>query len=104
MKKLKLNFWHFWIGALLVLIVLSLVSCQPNTPIINHSQYPFIVSEIEVSSSGVIGKNFCYYYGHSGVEGGSMSTSRSKITLPCGLYQIGDTIKIKDFITKQTDE
>ena len=105
MKKLKLNFWHFWIGALLILIVLSLVSCTGyTTPAIGVSANPFIVDYKEECQLSIdYDTNPCYYYSKKG-QVDLLVNGYSRILLPCNCYKVGDTIKIKDFITKQTDE
>lgn len=72
----------------IVFAIFVLTSCDYNLPIItdNH-KYPFIVDEIKLihSTHG----NYCIYY--------STNQGTSKIGLPAGQYNIGDTIKFNHF-------
>lgn len=82
MKKLNFVF--------ALLLCIAFYGCN-STPVIDGKN-PFVVEQIDDLSDGM-----CKYYGSSKIdrEKGSLIFTRPVITLPRGIYNIGDTISWK---------
>ncbi len=75
----------------LILLLLLCVGCRVDPPNIG-GKIPFIVISVKTTPDG------CQYECPQIPDGeGTPFKHREIIILPCGLYQIGDTIKPKDF-------
>lgn len=84
---------------ILLLISLTLVSCDRRSPEFGSDlqQHAFIVQSIDRTNSCSYfqGKNYCIYKsGHGYEQGASVIYAYPAVICECGLYQIGDTIKL----------
>lgn len=76
---------------ILILLSFSLGSCYYSSPKLNDNKNPFIVTKIEQSSS-LFSNYYCMRQGTEEVGLGSITT---RIILPTGYFNIGDTITIE---------
>ena len=95
------SFWKWYIILFIALIVIGmLTSCGRATPIIGLESDPYVVKNI-LQEKDLYGRtSYCRYIGSSrdsGRDQAFLGAQRPEICLPCGLYQIGDTIKPMDF-------
>lgn len=78
---------------LLLLITCSLLmacSHKEKYAIIDLPEKPFIVAEIEIANK----KGGCFYLSKD-QNPVSNASFRSKICAPCGIYNVGDTVKLQ---------
>jgi hypothetical protein len=82
------------ITLLITLLILVATSCR-NVPMIGSNSHPFVVSEIYK-----INDKLSKYYAESWSSGYGNYLTNPSVILPSKMFNIGDTIKPENFISK----
>ena len=89
----SVKFWHVLATFILLVICCLFSSCGVEPPVMNDEHDPFIVGEIKQRNS-----THSIYIKDRTTHRYTSFSSRECIVLPTGVYNVGDTINMNDFL------